>query len=864
MNRGVDQQILSETTIAKLAEMEKTRNDLEQHYGDVLNEALGASSKEEELSILREGIRTVDTHHQHLRDTTNVQSQVSFPSYYGEDGINRWISKLRKEIESGKRRQLQTKLFCSILDEYIRGTEKDATVEVPDRDIQMTDFEAIPSEASEISITEQLNKMFTPSTAPIDLSVADKIFTATEYSTIRYGVNIFQEGIRSGTIKVSKGEAKAAIMNIVKKGLVFDSKVIEGLLASANNDVTISELANLMSIRLKDFGSWDWGTEDKTPVLRFQKFSNGKYRAFLEADFMNLLFLQIVGTKWSVQLRSLLDSVVCTKLFGQDYNTVAEYRGERNFLSSLPTTLEEEKVDTYQTTEKEEDAVNETPVMDGVQDRLDSLHKLSKWIARHRLSRPTEGLIVGFFDVEDFSNSIPHKVIIGILERFGVEKDWIAFFARYLTPQVSVRGKSTRGKIQRGTPLRYALSFLFGELVMLFADLAVDTKNNFSTNELSIGYSRTMDDCYLWSTDPKLMAEAYSAFKNVLACFGMKVNEEKSGHCDINFKLDNHPTITTFANRSESFKKLNGGLKSKIIDPKSIKSLPKGEVKWGFLKLDPNDGAWIVDKEMVAKFKETMVRKVKAGSSLMNQVNIYNSQLNFFTLYIGEFINCMGKEYLTSVLEALNEFHGNFCDGMTALQYFAGEIKNRFLKNDDYNVPEAWLYWPVTAGGLGLKHALVENFAYYDNDSNFGLYWSPHSISYSIPNNWDPYTCTELSALAVKKKTGSTNALITWDASEELERIFTWLRRGKGITVSVDGTPSGEPPHSEEFSKLVRMFCRRGTEMRGRRQTNLSLYWKWIVFNYSEQILDAFGSLEFASAGSVPLHLILSIKKESH
>lgn len=66
-----------------------------------------------------------------------------------------------------------------------------------------------------------------------------------------------------------------------------------------------------------------------------------------------------------------------------------------------------------------------------------------------------------------------------------------------------------------------------------------------------------------------------------------------------------------------------------------------------------------------------------------------------------------------------------------------------------------------------------------------------------------------------------------------------------------------EPPHSTEFRNLISKFCERGTSMRERRQTNLSPYWKWIVFNYGDQVLEAFGSLEFAAAGAVPLHLIL-------
>lgn len=45
--------------------------------------------------------------------------------------------------------------------------------------------------------------------------------------------------------------------------------------------------------------------------------------------------------------------------------------------------------------------------------------------------------------------------------------------------------------------------------------------------------------------------------------------------------------------------------------------------------------------------------------------------------------------------------------------------------------------------------------------------------------------------------------------------------------------------------------------MRERPQTELSPYWSWIVFNYGDQVLEAFGSLEFAAAGTVPLHLIM-------
>jgi hypothetical protein len=97
-------------------------------------------------------------------------------------------------------------------------------------------------------------------------------------------------------------------------------------------------------------------------------------------------------------------------------------------------------------------------------------------------------------------------------------------------------------------------------------------------------------------------------------------------------------------------------------------------------------------------------------------------------LFLGEPNSDMGSIYWDSLLNAYTRIHSHlFGKGKSIVSYIIEEItkdfspeevrtlselSQNFLRNfaELYQITEAWLFWPITAGGLGLHHALLNTF----------------------------------------------------------------------------------------------------------------------------------------------------------
>jgi hypothetical protein len=57
---------------------------------------------------------------------------------------------------------------------------------------------------------------------------------------------------------------------------------------------------------------------------------------------------------------------------------------------------------------------------------------------------------------------------------------------------------------------------------------------------------------------------------------------------------------------------------------------------------------------------------------------------------------------------------------------------------------------------------------------------------------------------------------------------------------------------------LVTDFISRGADLSHGKQKTLSAYWRWILYLFGPQILDAFGTFRFLFSELVPLQLIIA------
>lgn len=134
------------------------------------------------------------------------------------------------------------------------------------------------------------------------------------------------------------------------------------------------------------------------------------------------------------------------------------------------------------------------------------------------------------------------------------------------------------------------------------------------------------------------------------------------------------------------------------------------------------------------------------------------------------------------------------------------------------SLTEALLHWPITAGGLGLRHAHVEV-------ARLQRAWS------------------RLDAVPAPAERSPT-----WEVRDRAWGRFyaQWLGCLEGELIAA----------SPQMEALITDFIQRGSEVGGRHQRGLSPYWRAIVLMYGPAILERFGTFRFLLTELVPLRLI--------
>ena len=147
-------------------------------------------------------------------------------------------------------------------------------------------------------------------------------------------------------------------------------------------------------------------------------------------------------------------------------------------------------------------------------------------------------------------------------------------------------------------------------------------------------------------------------------------------------------------------------------------------------------------------------------------------------------------------------------------------IRERFLPDAGTAraIPEGWVHWPITAGGLGLMNPLITAGQYAE-----------------------AYRRRQPVATPGARTAG-------WDLQAN-----EWGVYYGGLLERVEPI---EPAETKVMKTLVEDFIARGSDLSAGRQRGLTSYWRWILCTYGPQILRRFGTFRFLITELVPLQLI--------
>jgi hypothetical protein len=639
-----------------------------------------------------------------------------------------------------------------------------------------------------------------------------------------------------------------------------------------NNSAVLQEVADVLNMRFASLETWTWSTVNGAISVEQRRQLNGKYRVFMDEDILDGLLLHAIGMKWAVHFRACLTQFFespawqsagsgvsqsdkdrrrwflgegsgpsCTvevkrrELYAQDY-----------FMSQLPIT-ESEGTRGYDSDENSS-STRKSPV----ETKQGLLHLLitEALVAQHLRPRVPHAVIRS--DFEWFGPSLSHSTIFAVLQFFGVDVTWLSFFREFLKAPLRFVQDGPKGQCQvrqRGVPMSHALSDVFGELTLFVMDFAV--------NKATQSYLyRLHDDFWFWGTED-LCARGWEAMTTFASVMGIKFNREKTGSIVIDHGVTSQidlpaPDISVDKDGESA--------------PSRQAGLPKGDVRWGFLRLDATKIQFVIDQGMVDEHIKELRRQLSHCTSIFSYVQAYNAYLaRFFSNNFGKPSYAFGRDHIDNMIDTFARIQTAVFHDKSVSDYL-GEIAHQRFGVED--IPDGVWYWPVQMGGLELRNPMVALYCMRETmrlspqkilskcleaeeksyisakarfDSDIRTYGKKKSWPLSSPGFGDKFMSQE--EYLQYREERSVNLYNAYVRLLEIPTEFE-LHETKEITAWLNKLPDSRSSSAGFRRKFVTM----------------KPYWKWVLAVYGAQIVEKYGSVKIVDAAQVPLGVISVMK----
>ncbi|KAH7251540.1 hypothetical protein BKA59DRAFT_472207 [Fusarium tricinctum] len=706
-----------------------------------------------------------------------------------------------------------------------------------------------------------------------------------------------------------------------------------------SNDMILKEIADVLNMRINALNSWTWNSESPVDVSMQRKIS-GIYNIHMHEDLLQAIFLQYIGVKWSVVLKQAFKAFRDSgawKSAGQDIpledkRRLGYYLGlhetspslqterakvneERYFMAQLMNYEhevtgaadgeEEAEYESVVSSKKRRPRAKQVPMMqmasmsarrpapglgrggamrhrriandnyegidveaevDGEDDDYDEddddegdndrspmalkqtlLHLLSTEIT---INTHLYGETTAFHSVfQEWNPKLPHDTVLTILKYLGVSDTWLGFFKKFLEAPLKFvdDDASTARKRRRGTLACHVLSDVFGEITLFCLDFSV----NQST---SSNLWRMQDNFWFWSHDHKVAVKAWETVDKFTSVTGVEVNPHKTG--SIRISKDSNVTLP--------------------ID----ESLPKGEIRWGFLSLSPKSGRFEIDQTMVdSHINELHKQLLDKRKSILGFIQAWNTYAaTFFTSNFGKAAHCFGREHVDNMLATHKKIEQQVFTKLSegevtnVAEYLKRALGQRFGVDD---IPDGYLYFPMELGGLDLKSSFISLLqihdqvvespsklmvdfeeaerSAYDSYKECFLSGKTRMERYRLDDpDWTPdsqYDKDNFMSFDEFTRYREAFFFSNFSGSNRLHRIFRKLMK-KPSEIKVE---EGDGKISSAMEQL-----RKEPNLKGITGwwTNMDAYWTWVTTFHGPEIVDRFGRLNIVNTELLPIAMV--------
>ena len=722
---GILSQTLQTITKTKMEEIVKQQQTFETRKSDILKSANDTTDQRARLHVLLSGIvglsttTYLDEFEDHeldsattgglsLKNIRRFLDQSRYDPSVPASLLQEWERRLRLLLDQRTRKLEYADLYARLLTEWLSDTSSASTPPAA----STSDSASLdgPFELVAQTKLQQLREMFESYVfEPLDTDIGaindhlDGLFAgkaaAKALKELREQVKEAGDALVSTSNPFDEHALRWCINGLLKNELLTEQK--KTLLGEfLQNKVVLTEIADVLNMRFANLQGWSWGSDGILVQPRRQL--NGKYRVMMDEDILEAIFLHYIGIVWSVRMKHVLKRLVSNKAVwksSQEPMPREELYRRKYYLGKLGTDVKQgiafEKQETYENDfflaqlpntvqagarggyDNEDDDAPDQNVKTPLQIRQQLLHQLGAELLIHQSLHGEVAVVQS--DIQWFYTSLSHSTIYAVLRYFGMPESWIYFFRVYLeTPLRMVcegQQESERRTRRRGVPIAHAISNFMAEVVLFVLDLAV---NHEARGTLLY---RLTDDLWIWG-DPALCKDAWKAVRHSVEILGLTINEKKSG---------------SFSPERPGASEAN--------------ALPKGDVTWGFLKLEAGTGRWIIDQSQVDRHTKQLKRQLAASKSVFSFIQLWNSCVGrFFKRTFGEPANCFGRGHVDMILDTHKRIQSQLFDesgvpGNSVTDHLRKIIAERFGVTD---VSDGFLYLPEELGGLALCNPFID------------------------------------------------------------------------------------------------------------------------------------------------------------
>ncbi|KUJ19747.1 uncharacterized protein LY89DRAFT_640958 [Mollisia scopiformis] len=847
-------QTLSSITEIKLAEISNQRSTFEGIKAELIRTSKVEQDQREKVDILLQGLYDVDKLTRLSPNTMSYLTNVakfleqarhdpSVSIYLQKD----WETKLINMLDVQSLKYEYASLYGRMVNEWLSSSDEKSEVssdngsssfekvgrkEMHDQRATWEEYVFKPLETDTTAIKTYLEKLFT----------SNKIIKSA-YDTLLEETKDFEDSMDTD-VHFDDKVLRWIINGLLRSDLLTDEK--KSLLKDfLNNKVVLTELADVLNMRISSLDKWCWDPVG-TPVEQRRQLS-GRYRFYHDEDLLQTILLRYIGVKWSVHFKSALITFQTTMDVWKASATpvLAGDRKRRQFflgsnLAEPTVTVESSRARHFNdeifleqlTSEAEEQRGGYDDDAENVRDTRKSgqqitqslLHTLATEIIMK--TRLGEEMTVVRTDFKWFGPSLPHSTMFAVLSFFGVSKNWISFFCRALEAPMKFVQDGPEAPVQirkRGTPISGPLSDMLGETVLFCLDFAFNQQTDGAR------MYRLHDDIWFWGEE-KVCVKGWELMKNFAKLSGLEFNDEKTGSVKITRKPGGKPKVAS--------------------------SLPKGDVSWEFLKLDAGTGRFLIDREKVGKHIEELRLQLDACKSVFDFIqawNVYGAR--FFTNNFGKPANCYGLEHVDMLLDTFSHIQSKLFQQGSVTSTLQEMISQRFGVED---IPEGYLYFPMSMGGLDLKSPFID------------LYLVRETITKTPDSHMDQFFIDEEEEYRRAKATFEKGTVPGQDrlpysvreqlANEPFMTFEEFSRYREQTSASLYRAYSNltKQPRLDPVVRTSDVL----SHVENRAWSRLSEYQQWLVQLYGSDMIHRFGSLNVVEKGLLPTGMV-SMFRES-